>query len=270
MRDAMPAQPQTRNQENMSTLTKALLTLKGSLPSFSLTPQAPRQKADMLKASHAITVIESPEQAELARTTVLKDLAAFRVQMDKDRKAVKQPFIDKGREIDQIASETLKEVIAEENRLKELIARQAERQAAEERRIEAERRRIEAERLQKEQEALEAARKAEQAKTSLSQLRAEAQADKAREEAEELERQREQAKLALVENRTLSGTKMVDDFDVVDPHELYRHDPSLVTITVSRQAVLNRLQVMRMQHGPDAALTLPGLACKRVAKISSR
>jgi fused signal recognition particle receptor len=284
----------------------APLILAGNGYQLEVSPDAETQKAELLKHSALIVEVRDNTAADAARHQV-KLLAGMRNLVEKSRKAVKEPVLKIGKDIDAKAAGFVAEITAEESRLSKLIgdhAAEVERQ-----RQEAIRQRQEEERARLAAEA-EAKRKAEEAERAAAAAAAEAErarkaaeaamwedddaeAEKAKQEAEkaaaaaEAERQRlaaekaEQDRMAveaaekarqsqlIAATAATAGVKFDLDFEVEDIGVLYAKHPQLVTLTPKRAEILSMLKMLA-PSSPDGVPTLAGLKVIKKAKVSTR
>lgn len=161
------------------------LTLIGDGYTLAITPDAEKIKAQILAQSARITAVASPADVETARAG-LKEMAGFRIALEKSRKAVKEPVLELGKAIDDKAKEFGGDVAAEEKRIEGLITAYAAEQ---------ERKRREAEEHARRAAEEEARLKREKEQAELARQRAEIEAEQKR---LELERQRlEQERRAI-------------------------------------------------------------------------
>jgi hypothetical protein len=278
------------------------LILTGSGYGLEVAPEALSEKSRLLK--HSSLVIEVNDDASCAAGAhQVKQLAAMRSMVEKSRKAIKEPVLRVGKDIDAKAAEFLAELESEEGRIKHLIgeyAREVEnkRQAAER-----ERQRLAAEEFRRQQEA-ERQRVAEDAKVRAAEQAAEAarakaeaamweDGDDAKEQAaaaaeakrkadEEAaaqqaaeEARREADRVAAEESRRVeaaaaaktSGVKMVPDYEVTDIHALYAHNVGLVTLTERRAQII---EAIKLQTIGETLPTIPGLRVFLKPSVATR
>jgi NADH dehydrogenase/NADH:ubiquinone oxidoreductase subunit G len=270
------------------------LILTGEGYGLEIAPEASTLRDELVTAAGAITTVTTNKEADSARAQI-KLLADFRNLVEKSRKAVKEPVLMIGKDIDAKASEFGGIVKTEEDRLKKLVGDHALKVEAE--------RRAEAERLRKEQAEreriqLEADEKARREAEEAARLQREAEAkaavvsneeedveaqiaadEAARKQAEaaaaEKERQRiadEQAKASSLSfgsaPREVSGVKFAPDFEVVDLAALYAAHPDLVTLTPKRSEILARIKAYKERHG--SLPTVPGLIVTEKPVVGTR
>jgi hypothetical protein len=164
----------------MSTTTSLILAGEGW--GVSISPEAEAQKLELIEKASVVTTVNDNATADAARAHV-KSLAAMRNLVEKSRKAIKEPVLQVGRDIDARAAEFVADLVGHEKRLSGLIGDHA---------AEIERKRQEALREQRriEAEAAEAQRRADQQRAAEEAARAKAAADA---EAARLQAEREAA-----------------------------------------------------------------------------
>ncbi len=269
-----------QSTEELATITP--LSLSGDGWKIIATPEAEKQKKQLLLHSAKIKVVDSDSSTEVARHS-LKNLASFRQVLEKTRKEVKEPVLELGRKIDERAREFGAEVLGEESRVSGLISdyarememrrRQAEEDAkrladeAERKEREAEEARIAAEQLemQRFQEMEDGKRKAAE-KLRLEALRA-TQAAEAAERAEEEARKKAMAASMAAMAAPVQGTKAQLDYEIEDIARLYSAAPQLVTLTPKRRELLEFINLQRERGLP---VGLPGIKVVENFKTSSR
>jgi len=240
-------------------IPQTVLSLTGPGYGLSLKLEAIELKKSLLALSAPILSVTSTEDLDAARV-VVKELAAFRVQLEKSRKAVKEPVIELGRKIDEAAEKFGEDCAREEKRItvlgqayaaeqerKRRDAAERERKAAEEaaRAAAEEARRIEAIAAA---ERARIAAEAQQVETRQADLARQDQAAAAERLAAEqaMARAEAQAKLALEATRfvapAVAGTKAVLDYEIEDIHALYEQMPGLVELSPRRREILAMLE----------------------------
>lgn len=169
---------------------------------LEITPQAQALKAKNLASAKAVATVASTEEQKLA-VAVVGEMKGLLKKLEESRVEVKEPFLTRGREIDEAAKKYRKELDDEVKRIEALVASyalavaaaaEAERQA----KLKAERERLAAE---AEAKRLEAARIAEKAQTAFTPASKEAltrQAEEVKASAETL--------ASTVEDRALIGS----------------------------------------------------------------
>lgn len=177
----------TIEADTISVVTTDKLLLTGAGYQLIVPPAAETKKAELIASAAAITIVNTPADAAIAREEIVS-LAKFRNEIEKARELVKAPVLKLGKEIDTKAKDFGAEILTEENRLKKLVSDhalkvEADRRAAEVERQrierEAERQRQEAERKRREEEAarIKAENEAEQKRLSAEKAQAEADGD---------------------------------------------------------------------------------------------
>lgn len=258
----------------METTEKQILTLSGDGYGLTIKRDAIELKEGLLRDASAVQQIESEQDVTQARGLV-KQLAAFRNQLEKSRKAVKEPVLEVGRKIDAAAEKFGAEIVAEEKRITAL----GQAYAAEQERV----RREVAEKMRREAE--EAARKAaeearimaEKAATAEAALRKSqtVEADAVRRAEAEMQRrieaEREAARLkieaqavaqaSIFDAPAVAGTKAEVDYEITDIIALQKAAPQLVELTPKRAAILAFLKA-------SPGVQVPGI--KIVEKIKFR
>ena len=270
-----------------TTAPSEALILTGDGYGLSIAPDAEAAKAELIQAASSIITVASAAESDAARDQV-KRLASMRNLVEKSRKAVKEPVLKVGKQIDAKAAEFLAAITTEETRLTGLIGSYAQEQERirrdemaraeaarrETERLEQERARVERERLAAE----EKARKEAEGKTGIDALQAEAALEEERErKAEEARKIEEQAKAAREQQNASfaavtapapAGVTMVPDFEVTDIKSLYQNFPELVDLTPRRADILARIKGFATSYGklPD----VPGLRVFEKPKVFTR
>lgn len=279
----------------MSTTAEiAPLILAGDGYNLEVSPDAEQQKAELIRHSALIVEVNDNTSAEAARLQV-KALAAMRNLVEKSRKAVKDPVLKIGKDIDAKAAEFVAKIESEERRVAKLIgdhaARvEAERQAQIRRQQEEERKRL-AEQQRLAREAEEAARAAEAARKAAEDAEfADEEDDEAAAKAKQEAEAAEAARLKLAEQQAeaaraaeaarmesfkvavpdrVEGVKFEPDFEVLDAGLLYQSFPELVKLDVKRAETLARIKSWMDTHGGELP-TLPGLSITKKPKVGTR
>jgi hypothetical protein len=222
--------------------------------SIQIVPAAFTMRQDVLDDSATIIAVTTPGN-QRAAVDAARAIASLIKAVETSRKEAKAPVLDLGQRIDATAKEFIKDVLAEEARLKRLLTDYE----IEQRRIaaEAQLKRFEEERRR---QAEEAARMAEIARQVQAAERAERQAlnERDREAAETRRMVAEEAAAAeraaaaqrqanlpvVVEAPRVAGTVVRDEwtFEVTDLTAFAAAHPELVEITVKRAAVLQKIR----------------------------
>jgi len=225
------------------------LILAGDGYQLTIAPEAKARKANVLEGASRITGVTCNEQSNLASFHVRR-LAELRIDVEKSRKAVKEPVNRIGKLIDQTAKKFLEDIEQEENRLKHAIGLHA---AA-----------MELERLAKleaERKAFEDARAAREA--------AEIVGDESI--ADEALVARLQASNELAATKVAAGVRFAWDFEVDSIANVYRAAPEMVTLEIKRAAVLSWLKVLEESDAdPVAAASLIGIRAFKKTVVSTR
>jgi hypothetical protein len=153
------------------------LILTGDGYQLGITPDAEALKQSLIDKATGILVISNLNDVGTARA-LLKELAGFRLTLEKSRKAVKEPVLEIGRNIDAKAVEFGGAVVSEEQRIEKLVSDFAAEQERQRRQAEADARAAlqEAERLKREAEQAELHR--QRAELAAEQQRLQAERDK--------------------------------------------------------------------------------------------
>ena len=211
----------------------------------AVTAEAVRLKDEALAVSALVGKVTNDEENNAA-AQALKALKAVTRDVEKARKAVKEPFLDACRQIDEQAKTFVAELSEEEGRVLKLSADYATEQARRMREIEAARQR-EAARIERERlEAESKIRAEEQKRLAEAQTAKEAERIRAEFEAKQ-NAERERAAQALeaaapapvVTKPEGVSARQVWDFEVTDVWTLARLHPGLVTVTPNRREILD-------------------------------
>lgn len=213
--------------------------------SVSVTAAAESLKDQALESSALVARVTNDEENEAA-ANALKRLKACTREVEKARKAIKEPFLDACRSLDAKAQAFSKELLEEEHRLGRLSADFETEKRENFRRIEAARA-AEAERIERERFAKEAEIRAEEQKR-LAAAQSAKEAERIRAEFEAKQNaERERAAQALEAATPAPVTtkpegvsaRAVWDFEVTDVWTLARLHPGLVTVTPNRREILD-------------------------------
>lgn len=232
-------------------------------PTYQLTPEAIAAKESALEQSALIGKVRTPDaKAEAVRAQ--QSLKAIESALEKARVKLKEPYLDKGREIDAMVNEQKVELQKEFGRISGLVGEfdQLERirVADEQRRQQAEADRIERERQAElakiQREAAEAA-----AKATNDAQRAQAAAQAAK-QAEAVEQAASNAKLIINQPITISsakGQRTTSDWqiEVLNPFELARCHPNCVDI---------KPRLTEIKAALNSGVNVAGIKAERVFK----
>ncbi|MDB6080481.1 MAG: hypothetical protein JWO82_4228 [Akkermansiaceae bacterium] len=262
------------------------LILTGDGYALTITPEAEKMKAILLKCAEGIQIVDNDDGATWASDEV-KNLARMRNLVEKSRKLAKEPVLRIGGDIDARAKEFVADIEKHEMRLKGLLGDYATRveekrkaAIAEERRLAAE---AEAARIAEEKAAAdaEAARLAALAATEVvvsddDEIEAAEAYDRqvaAEAEAARLQNVRAERETVLVaatpatRTRPTEGVKFAPDFEVTDIHALLEHNVSLVELTPRRSKILDAIKLGMKGDTPP---TIPGLKITMKPVVSTR
>lgn len=147
----------THNQEKKNMQNTPLIQSNIETAIVSLAPDANARKQEVLALAAAVVAVTSPNELEIA-VARMRDIKRLTSEVESTRKAVKQPVINLGKRIDEIAENFSIELSNEASRINRLVTGF---QLAEQERVRKENERIEAERRQKEEEAAAALKEQE-------------------------------------------------------------------------------------------------------------
>jgi DNA repair exonuclease SbcCD ATPase subunit len=218
------------------TNTTALI-LSGSGYNIEIAPEALAKRAELIEASATIAQVTNNDESAVAARH-LRSLASLRIEVEKCRKAIKEPVLAVGKRIDQAAKAYLDDVESEEDRLKKLIGDHAAEVARLKAEKEAEERRI-AEEARRAREAAEAAAEAAASTGKITDLIAAKQAEKERQEALAA---RMEAANETAATKVAEGVRFAWDFEVTDIDRLYRKAPQLVRLDPRRSDILDTIR----------------------------
>lgn len=199
------------------------LILAGDGYQLTIAPEAEARKAELLR--HAFTVLDvSSNDDSAAAQRVSRSLAAMRIEVEKCRKAVKEPVNRIGKLIDATATNFIESLTEEEKRINKLVGAHAENVA----------------RLQREKEAAErkafdealAAREALADADTIANVIAATKARAARMAASD----------DLAATKIADGVRFAWDFEVICIESVFRAEPDFVTLEIKRAAVLSWLK----------------------------
>lgn len=249
------------------TETTALI-LAGDGYQLTIAPEAEARKAQLLTAAGGITTVTSNDESADAQVQSRR-LAQMRIEVEKSRKAVKEPVNRIGKLIDSTAKNFLDSLEAEEKRITQLIGRHAA-EVAELKRIKEEEERRAFEEARAAREAAEAAAEAAESTGKISDIIAAKEAEKHRSEALAA---RMDASAEVASTKVAEGVRFAWDFEVTDIHTLYATDSELVEVTPRRAAILQKIkelaETMSDQDVSDVLLQV-GLHAFKKPVVSSR
>lgn len=220
------------------TETTALI-LSGSGYDIEIAPDAIARRDELITAATTIAAVHDNDESAVAARHV-RSLAALRIEVEKQRKAIKEPVLAVGKRIDTAAKEYLTSVEIEENRLKKLIGDHAAEVARIKAEKEAEERRI-AEEARRAREAAESAAAAAETTGKIADVIAAKQAERERQEALAA---RMAASADVASTNVAQGVRFAWDFEVDDIEHVFRMAPAFVTMEIKRSAVLKWFREM--------------------------
>lgn len=268
---SFPALRAEKFSRKFMTTTESALAVSGlGKLDITVSPEADQKKADALELAKTIKTVSNKQeqQDEIACASLIKALING---MEKTRKEVKQPVLDAGRMIDDIAKIYSGTLIRELERIEKLSSAFQEQ---ENKRLEAIRQ--EQERLNREAaEAAEAERRAYVKMMEAERIKAQSTgdttaltaiqiaADEAAERNAEEARARQQA-LVAVAPANAEGARVVTgwEFEVTDIHVLYKAMPHLVQLEPRKALIKAALELC---NG-----SIPGIRAWQATKVQSK
>jgi hypothetical protein len=262
---------------------------------FSIPPAALEVRDKALEASALIGQVENADQNEAA-VRVAITLKSISQDFERQRKRLKEPILEAGRQLDRVVACALGDVDKELSRISNLTSEfqlleqrrvrdEQELQRRELERIEAQKQaelqRIAREQAEAEAKALHAADEAERQAAKARTVKQRAEAEKARQEAERqatearskaaaaFQSVTDQAQAATVaESRPITTTRIAGqinksdwEIEVVNPWELAKFHPDCVTITPLMAPIKAALNEGR---------TVKGITARKVLKSTVR
>jgi len=209
------------------------MILNGEGYALTISPEAQLQKAKILDEALAIVGVTTNEESAVASYEMRK-LAQMRINVDKNRKEIKEPVIRIGKEIDRIAAEFMLEIDAEENRIKGLIGNHA------------------AEMLKLKRQAEEKELLAFEAEKAAREL-AESGGIAAVLDAKQALQDKLKASDEVVATKVAQGVRFVWDFKIVSIDDVMKYAPDLVEVTPRRREILAWLKGLEENEDRDAA-----------------
>lgn len=220
----------------MKTDTETLI-LSGHGYEIEIAPEAHQRREELVTASITCTQVRNDEESGEASHHVRR-LAALRIEVEKSRKAVKEPVLAVGKKIDAAAKGFLTDVDAEEVRLKRLLGDYATEVAREKARREAaERAAAEAARMAREE-----AERAAAAATETRKLSDVIAAKQAERELEAARAARLDAADATADVFEPDNVRFAWDFEAIDLAALARLHPHLVRIEPRRADIIAEIK----------------------------
>ncbi len=221
---------------------------------ITLTEEAIEARDKALALAKTVKVVTNAEE-QAAAIKAAADLKAYTSSIEKSRKAVKQPSLDIGRDIDEAARVASSNAKAETQRLELMVGKFQREENA---RIEAARQ--EQERLKREKEEAEAA--AAFAETEKERKDAEEKAVTLKEEIEFQKTFEEETPVAKPEG---GSVKVKYIFKVTDIRAFYAAFPHLCTIEPKTQAINYFINTPSTDHA-----SIPGLEITEETKFTAR
>jgi hypothetical protein len=252
---------------NTETMTeKAPLILAGKGYELLIAPDAQERKDQLIEAAAAITMVTSNDESAAAQF-YSRRLAAMRIEVEKCRKAVKEPVNRIGKLIDKTAADFVAGIDAEEKRITRLVGQHATEVA-----------RLKAEKEAEERRAFEEARAAREAAEAAAEAAANTGkiADVIAAKAAERERQdalaaRMDASAEVATTRVADGVRFAWDFEVMDVQAVYQAAPDLCSLEIKRAAVLTWLRELEASDRDVAACAaVVGIDAFKKPVVSSR
>ncbi len=246
-------------------------------------PDIVERRDTLVARARAIEAITSDEQVTVI-TEIASLIKGLRGEIEKSRKALKDPVLIIGAAIDKVAKETMNEALKEMIRLEDLLgayqAHKEQKVAAERHRIEAEACRIREEAERKARIAEEEARKAQEtlAKTEASDdiaaaLDAEVKAAQRESEAREAQARAETtprftAPLPTAPKISGAAVRTVWDFEVIDLDALYKALPLAVNLTPKPLVIKEAIKTAERQAAGQP-FSIPGLKLFKSTKVAT-
>jgi hypothetical protein len=217
------------------------LILAGEGYELTIAPEAEARKTQLIEAAKAVTSVTSNDESASAQF-VSRKLAGMRIEVEKCRKAVKEPVNRIGKLIDQTAKDFVAAIDAEEKRITRLVGAHAEDVARLKRLKEEEERRAFEEARAAREAAERAAAEAEDARENKASIAEVIAARKAAEAAEAQRREtlaaRMDASAEVATTNVADGVRFAWDFEVVSIGQLADERRDLVKIEPKRAEIL--------------------------------
>lgn len=213
---------------------------------ISLSAEALHARDTVIAQAKGIATVSTADELQVA-AVALRTLKGFLTKLESSRKEVKNPILEKGREIDRIAKDSAGPVEAEVARINRLVL---DFQRAEMERADRQRKfRESMERKKREAAEAEARRLREQAAGAI--IPEEAEALRQQSEAAQ-ERAEAQAIVTVQAPPKAEGVSVKKDWfhEVVDLHALYRARPDLVTLEPKTAAINAAIRQNGMRDCP--------------------
>lgn len=260
----------------------------GATPQIAINPEGEKLKLQLLNSSRSHTSITDDVKRDMAIVSA-GCIKAHLSQVEKERVAIKEPFLTAGRAIDAAAKSHVTELEVELKRLNNLNgAYEAEKQRIariEEQRRAAEEARLAREKLAAEREALrlqeEAEKKAaalalkgkeptdaQKAKAMEDQMEAAEKLEKYEAEQARLMRERNEEQVRLLETKPTGGSLRQEiDITILDLRALYAHNHGFVRM----EADLNSIKFfIRTELEKGNTPVIPGISFSQRSVFSAR
>jgi hypothetical protein len=209
------------------------LILSGSGYDIQIAPEAIAKRDQLVAAAEDITrVTNNDESADAA--FAMRQLAQLRIEVEKARKAVKEPVLQVGKRIDMAAKDFIHQVEVKEEELKYMIGVHATEVARQRAEAEAAERKA-AEEARRAREVAEAAQAAAEQSHRIADVIA---AKKAEAERQETMAANMAAAEETAATRVAEGVRFAWDFEVTDIAKLARNHPDLVRMEPKRAEIL--------------------------------
>jgi hypothetical protein len=249
-----------------TTDTTTALILAGDGYQLTIAPEAIARKAEIISAAAAITSVSDNDSSADAQVHSRR-LAEMRIEVEKSRKAIKEPVNRIGKLIDQAAKDFTVEIEAEEKRITRLIGDHA----VEVTRLKAEKERAERIAFEEARRAREEAERAAEAAANTGRIADIIAAKKAEQERADALAERMAASTEVAETNVAQGVRFAWDFEVDNIAAVYKAAPEFVDLTVRRSDVLAWLKMQELaDEDAAAAAALIGIRAFKKPVVSSR
>lgn len=249
-----------------TTEQQTALILSGSGYDIEIAPDALVTRDDLLAAASLVTEVSTNDESWAAAHHVRR-LAALRIEVEKCRKAIKEPVLAVGKRIDQAAKDYLAAVDAEETRIKKLIGAHAE-EVARLKRIKEEEERRAFEEARRAREEAERAAEAAASSGKIADVIAAKQAEKERQDALAA---RMNASAEVAGTKVADGVRFAWDFECGDLTAVFRAAPEFVKLEIRRAEVLAWFRELEAADEDVAArAALVGISAFKKPVVSSR
>lgn len=242
------------------------LILSGQGYELTIAPDAEARKQDLLATAGTVLVVRDNDESAQAQF-VSRKLAAMRIEVEKCRKAVKEPVNRIGKLIDKTAADFVAGIEAEEKRITRLVGEHAAEVARAKAEKEREERRL-MEDARAAREAAEAAAVAAENSGRIADVIAAKQAEKERQEALAA---RMEVSAEVAGTRVADGVRFAWDFEVADVETVLTMMREAIDITVRRAPVLAWLkQLEEAGRNAEEVAAAHGIRAFKKPVVSSR